>query len=316
MMRALKAFHVTVATALLVVSLLTACNEQSAVSDRRATLMRTEVMQTPEGRMALTLTGSIQARYRDELSFRASGRVIERLVDVGQHVEKGQLLARLDSRNEEADLWGATPAVAAAEARLQLVQADLDRQKALVSQAFTRGGSFEQGQIDLRSAEVSLEMAQAQLGRAKDALGYTELRADAAGLITRRILQVGQVVQPSQAVLSLARDGERVAVFEIPESALLRGLRGDDIALRLVSNPAVTAIGHVRDIFPALDRRRSIARVEVTIENPPAEMALDSAIIGTAKCNRLVPYCDALLAIERSTGRSRWSLSTSSYQRG
>ena len=295
MMRALKAFHVTVATALLVVSLLTACNEQSAVSDRRATLMRTEVMQTPEGRMALTLTGSIQARYRDELSFRASGRVIERLVDVGQHVEKGQLLARLDSSNEEADL---------------------DRQKALVSQAFTRGGSFEQGQIDLRSAEVSLEMAQAQLGRAKDALGYTELRADAAGLITRRILQVGQVVQPSQAVLSLARDGERVAVFEIPESALLRGLRGDDIALRLVSNPAVTAIGHVRDIFPALDRRRSIARVEVTIENPPAEMALDSAIIGTAKCKRLVPYCDALLAIERSTGRSRWSLSTSSYQRG
>src|SRR3974377_44804 len=111
MMRALKAFHVTVATALLVVSLLTACNDQSAVSDRRATLMRTEVSQTPEGRMALTLTGSIQARYRDELSFRASGRVIERLVDVGQHVEKGQLLGRLAFRHAETEFVGVPPAV-------------------------------------------------------------------------------------------------------------------------------------------------------------------------------------------------------------
>jgi RND family efflux transporter MFP subunit len=266
--------------------------------------------------MALKLTGSVQARFRDELSFRASGRVRERLVDVGQHVEKGQILARLDRSKEEADFLGATPAVADAEARLRLVQANIEHQKALFLNASTTNDGFEQAQIDLRSAEVSLEAAQAQFGAAKDALSYTELRADSAGLITRRTFEVGHVVLASQAVLSVARDGERDAVFEIPDSSFLRELRGDQIALRLVSNPAVTAIGHVRDISPALNRNTSTVRVKVTIENPPADMKLDSAIIGTAICKRLVPYCDALLAIDRSVGRPRSSSLTFSYDRG
>jgi RND family efflux transporter MFP subunit len=315
MMRVLKNVRVPITTALLV-SFLTGCNDQSAVSDRHASLIRTEVMQTREGRMALMLTGSVQARFRDELSFRVSGRVIERLVDVGQHVIKGQILARLDSSKEEADFLAATPAVAATEARLRLVKANLEHQKALSLSSSTIKQGFEQAQIDLRSAEVSLEAAQAQLGTARNALSYTELRADSAGLITWRTFEVGHVVQASQAVLSVARDGERDAVFEIPGSSFLRELRGDEIALRLVSNPAVTAIGHVRDISPVLSRHASIVRVKVTIENPPVDMKLDSAIIGIAICKRLTPYCDALLAIERSGSRPRSSSLTSSYDRG
>src|SRR3974390_532917 len=116
MMRVRKSLGVPITTALLV-GLLTGCNDQSAVSDRSASLMHTEVMQTREGRMALMLTGSVQARFSDELSFRVSGRVIERFVDAGQHVIKGQILARLDPSKEEADFLAAAPAVAAADAR-------------------------------------------------------------------------------------------------------------------------------------------------------------------------------------------------------
>ena len=70
----------------------------------------------------------------------------------------------------------------------------------------------------MRSAEAPLEAAKAQLGTAKDALGYTELRAGAAGVITARSLEIGQVVQAAQSVFTLAQDGDRDAVFDVYES--------------------------------------------------------------------------------------------------
>ena len=106
----------------------------------------------------------------------------------------------------------------AAEAQLRVARATFDRQNHLIASGFTTRVAFDQAQEGLRTAEGSLEAANAQLGTAKDALGYTELRADASGVITARSLEVGQVVQAGQPVFSLAQDGERDAVFEIYEA--------------------------------------------------------------------------------------------------
>ena len=209
--------------------------------------------------------------------------MIERLVDVGDHVETGKVLARLDPTEQQADVDAAVAAVEASEAQLRVARTNFDRQKALISQGFTTGTAFDQAQEALRSAEASLETAQAQFGTAKDALGYTELRADAAGVITSRSLEIGQVVQAAQPVLVLARDGDRDAVFDVSELVFSGDLESDQISLRLVSNPNVTAAGHVREVSPALDPKTSTVRVKVAIENPPAEMALGSAVVGTAK---------------------------------
>ena len=65
---------------------------------------------------------------------------------------------------------------------------------------------------------ASLETAKAQLGTANEALGDTELHAGAAGVITARNLEIGQVVQAAQSVFTLAQDGDRDAVFDVPES--------------------------------------------------------------------------------------------------
>jgi membrane fusion protein, multidrug efflux system len=262
---------------------LSACNDPSASSSQHSGLVRTEVVQIRYGQNSVTATGSVQARFRADLSFRVSGRVIERLVDVGDHVETGKVLARLDPTEQQADVDAGMAAVAASEAQLRVARTNFDRQKALISQGFTTATAFDQAQEALRSAEASLETAQAQFGTAKDALGYTELRADAAGVITARSLEVGQVVQAAQPVLALARDGDRDAVFDISESVFSGDLQSDQILLRLVSNPNVTATGHVREVSPVLDPKTSTVRVKVAIENPPAEMALGSAVVGTAK---------------------------------
>ena len=132
----------------------------------------------------------------------------------------------------------------------------------------------------MRTAEGVLEAAKAQLGTAKDALGYTELRAGAAGVITARNLEVGQVVQSAQPVFGLAQDGERDAVFDVDEFFLAE-LDEGPVALTLVSDRAVTASGVVREVSPAVDPKSSTVRVKVAIQNPPAAMTLGSAVAGT-----------------------------------
>ena len=266
---------------------LNACNDPLASPPKHLSLVRTDVVQVRHGQNFVTATGSVQARFQADLSFRVSGRVIERMADVGDHVETGKVLARLDPTEQQADVDAAVAAVAASEAQLRVARTNFDRQKALISQGFTTVTAFDQAQEALRSAEASLEMAQAQFGTAKDALGYTELRADATGVITARNLEIGQVVQPAQPVLALAPDGDRDAVFDVSESIFSGDLDSDQISLRLLSNANVTATGHVREVSPALDPKTSTVRVKVAIKNPPAEMALGSAVAGTAKSKPL-----------------------------
>ena len=80
----------------------------------------------------------------------------------------------------------------------------------------------------------------------------------------------------------LAQDGERDAVFDVPESMFFDDMEHDRVSLALVSDPDVTATGFVREISPAVDPKRSTVRVKVTIQNPPPAMTLGSAIAGTA----------------------------------
>jgi membrane fusion protein, multidrug efflux system len=267
----------------LVASSLSACDKQAAGSAGQAAFVRTEIVRPQARQGSVSQTGEVQARFRAELAFRVSGRVITRLVEVGAHVEAGQVLARLDPSEQQADLVAATAAMAASQSQLRVAAATFQRQKTLLSNGFTTRVAFDQAQEGLKSAEASLEDAKAQLGRAKEALGDTELRADAAGLITARRLEIGQVVQAAQPVFSLAQDGDRDAIFDVNEETFFGDIEGSDVSLRLLSDPKVTALGRVREISPAIDTKSSTVRVKVAIQNPPPAMTLGSAVAGTVK---------------------------------
>src|ERR1700758_1926340 len=219
---------------------LAACNDRAASTLERAAFVHTEVVQPRDGQASLTLTGEVQARFRGDLSFRVSGRVLARSVDVGAHVNAGDLLARLEPAEQQADFDAATAAVAAAEAQLRVAQATYDRQSNLLSSGFTTRVAYDQAQEQLRTAQSTLESARAELGRTREALGDTELHARAAGVITARNIEVGQVVQAAQSVFTLAQDGERDAVFDVPESLLLGDMEGGSVSLALVSGTDVT----------------------------------------------------------------------------
>jgi RND family efflux transporter MFP subunit len=267
----------------LVAIALSGCNDHAAAPITRTAIVRTEIVQPRDRQASVTLTGEVQARFRADLSFRVGGRVVARYVDVGAHVQAGEVLALLDPAEQEADVDAATAALLAAESQLRVAKVTFERQKALIASGFTTRTVYDQAQEGLRTAEGVLDSAKAQLGTSKDALGYTALRAEAAGVITARNLEVGQVVQAAQPVFSLAQDGERDAVFDVYESIFFGDLDGSRVSLALVSDAGVTASGYVREVSPAIDAKSSTIRVKVAIQDPPIAMALGSAVAGAVR---------------------------------
>jgi membrane fusion protein, multidrug efflux system len=279
---ALPRFSSAAVALALIATPLAGCDDRSAAPAERAALVRTELVQLRDAYAAVTLTGEVQARYSADLSFRVSGRVLARLADVGAHVAAGELLARLDPAEQQADVDAATAGVAAAEAQLRVAQATFDRQSSLLSSGFTTRVAYDRAQEQLRAVTSTLQSAKAELGRACEALGDTELRARAAGVITARRLELGQVVQAAQPVFTLAQDSERDAVFDVPESMFFDDVEHGRVALTLISNSGVTATGEAREISPAVDPRSSTVRVKIAIHDPPPAMTLGSAVAGTA----------------------------------
>src|ERR1700758_5377791 len=179
----------TVLAVVLLAIPLSGCNDRSTASAERAAFVRTEVVEPRDGQAAVTLAGEVQGRFRADLSFRVSGGVLERFVDVGAHVNACDLRARLDPAEQQADLDAATAGLAAAESQLRVAKATFDRQNYLISSGFTTSTAYDQAKEGLRTAQSTLETAKSQLGQAHEALDDTELPARASGVVTARNLE-------------------------------------------------------------------------------------------------------------------------------
>lgn len=262
------------------VALLGGCRETEtpAASPLPVRVQQVTLMQyKPE----FTLTGEISARVQSDLSFRLSGRIVERTVDVGAHVEAGQVLARLDPKVQEADVDGAAAAVQAAAAKLRQVAANYERQKALLERGHTTRRDYDQAEQEHRSTQALLDSTKAQLAAARDQSDQTVLRAPAAGIITARHMEVGQVAQPSQPVFALAQDGPRDAIVNVQESVITADFT-EGVEIALVSDPTIRTGGEVREVAPVVNATGAV-RVKIGIARTPPGMELGSAVRVTAR---------------------------------
>jgi membrane fusion protein, multidrug efflux system len=260
------------------VSILGGCSDAAPAP----ALVRVAVMEahTTEFAPTVTLTGAIKAQIETDLSFRVSGKIIERRVDVGDHVTPDEVLARLDPRQEQADLASAKAGVQSAEAQLTEARSDFARQKDLLESGFTTRPVYDRAEQTLRSAQALLDSANAQLASAQDQLGYTVLKADVPGVITARYVETGQVVAQANAVLTLARDAARDAVFDVHETIFAQVGRGP-VQVALVSDPGVTAAGEVREVSPGVDAATGTVRVKVALNHLPPQMTLGASVTGS-----------------------------------
>ncbi len=268
---------------MLAVSGLAACQEQTSGPENPPTAVQVEAAVLADYAPAIRLTGEIRARVESDLSFRVAGRITERLVNVGDHVMADQVLARLDPQQQQATVTAAEAAVLSAEAVLRQATSSYERQKALLARGFTTQREHDQAVEAYRTAQASRADARARLGTARDHLSDTVLRAGVAGVITARNAETGQVVQTAQTVFSIAQDGPRDAVFNVNESIFTHELANPAIALTLVSDPAVTATGVVREISPTVDRATGTVRAKVGLAQSLAAMTLGASVIGEGR---------------------------------
>lgn len=165
-----------------------------------------------------TFSGVVAARVQSDLGFRVSGKVIQRLVDVGQRVQKGQPLMRIDPIDLNLAITNQKGAVASARAKFVQAQADEARLRSLVAAGAISAMAYDQAVSALSSAKAQVEAAQAQADVATNASQYAELRADVSGLVVNTDAEPGQVVAAGQTVVQLAKDGAREAAVELPET--------------------------------------------------------------------------------------------------
>ncbi|HBT1835279.1 TPA: efflux RND transporter periplasmic adaptor subunit [Klebsiella pneumoniae] len=184
-------------------------------------------------------TGVIVARTQSDLGFRVAGKVLERRVETGQSVKRGQLLLRLDPADLALQAQSQQRAVDAARARAKKAANDLARYRGLVASGAISAAEFDQINAAAEAARGDLSAAQAQANVAQNATGYAGLLADADGVVVETLAEPGQVVSAGQVVIRLARAGQVVSAGQVVIRLARAGQREARVQLPETLRPAV-----------------------------------------------------------------------------
>jgi len=257
-----------------------ACGEDAKTEAPQARPVRTVTVEKREAGVPITLTGRIEAEDEVALAFRIAGRLLENDRKLGDRVEPGQLVARLESQNERNALRTAQANLAAAQGQLTQARNHFERQDTLLKQGWTTRANHDQAKQAQQTAQSQVDAAEAQLKAAHDLVSFTELKADAPGVVTAIGPGAGEVVQAGQMILRVARKDGRDAVFDVP-AQLIRSAPSDPrITVNLTDDPSVTASGRVREVAQQADSVTRTFAVKVGLTDPPPAMRLGATVTG------------------------------------
>ena len=194
----------------------------------------------------------VRPRTESRLGFRVSGKLLRRMVDVGQHVTAGQALAQLDAQDYKLSVDAAKAQLTAAVANRDLAASDFKRFKDLRDQNFISAAELERRDVALKAAQSQVDQAQAQLAAQGNQSAYTTLVADAAGVVTSADAEPGQVLAAGTPVVRIAQDGARDVVFSVPEDKVNQVKLGSEVEIRMWAGNAVYK-GKVREVSASAD---------------------------------------------------------------
>ncbi|MET0445118.1 MAG: efflux RND transporter periplasmic adaptor subunit [Pseudorhodoplanes sp.] len=248
----------------------------------------------------VSLTGRVEAENEVSLAFRIGGRMIKMDANVGDRVEAGQVIAQLDPVNEQNALRAAQANLTAAQGQLTQARNHFERQDTLLKQGWTTRVNHDQAVQSLQTAESQVEASEAQLKTAQDMVGFTELKADAPGVITAIGPRAGTVVQVGQMIARIARKDGRDAVFDVP-AQLIRSAPSDPlITVALSDDPKVTAKGRVREVAPQANPVTRTFEVKVGLTDPPEAMRLGATVVGRMELSAVSVFEIPASALTRS----------------
>lgn len=215
-----------------------------------------EVAQAHTGSISASYSGTatLEARREAEVVARVGGVVKSLAVEEGDHVEEGQVLAKLDDAELKLQ-------VEQARASLGKLKQDFQRKKQLYDRHLVSSADFETAKYDLAAQQAALDMAELKLR-------WTEIRAPYSGVVTDRYIKAGNMIQANQAAFHVADFKPLIANVFVPETQLAVLEAGQPASLRVDAMPGREFTAHVDRINPAVDAKTGTFKVVVQADDP------------------------------------------------
>lgn len=220
-----------------------------------------------------TYTGVVTPRHEVQEAFRVGGRMDRRLVDVGDAVRAGQVLATLDEKDLRLSMESAQAELKAAASNRERAVTDETRYANLLAKGVASQSEYDQKHLVADEARSRLERAERSLGLARSQLGYARLASSGDGVVTRVSAEPGQVVAQGQAVVSVARQGALEVLVDIPERNL-RDLEGAQAEATLWSEGDRRYRAVLRETAPSADPATRTYAVRYSLPDADAAVRL------------------------------------------
>lgn len=197
--------------------------------------------------------GTVRPRFESDLGFRVAGKMIERMVDVGQKVEAGQVIAKLDPTDLRLAVEAQRAELAAARSSREQAVAAQVRTRTLLAQGHVSQAVLEQRVAAADEANSRVERAERNLAIADNQLSYAVLKTDRAGVVSALLVEAGQVVPVGQPVARIARLDALEVEVAIPEH-LAQSVRTGTAEVELWGSARERMAATLRELSPEADR--------------------------------------------------------------
>lgn len=222
-------------------------NEEQAIPVEVAALTRGEI------ESVLTSSWSLEAEREVKVLARTSNRLKELLVEEGDEVEKGDVLAVLEDREQRTALDRAEVQVAKLEAEYRRIES-LYQQNLVSEQVYT------DTQFELKQLQLSADDARLQLE-------YTQIRAPISGTVSRRHVKVGDIVANNANVFDIVDFTSMVVYLSLSDANLIRLETGQPARITTTSIPGEVFPGFIKRISPVVDARTGTVKVTVGLKD-------------------------------------------------
>jgi multidrug efflux system membrane fusion protein len=256
----------------------------------------------------MSFAGEVRARYETILAFRVSGKMIDRPVEVGDRVRKGQRVARLDSTDYRLGTEALKAQLNSAQAERDFSRDDLTRYHELLNQRVISPAEFDRHETAYTTARERVMTLEAQLSQATNQLQYTDLLADRDGVVTALEVETGQVVAAGQPVIKLARLDEKEIHIDVPEQRVAGIDLHQKVSVTLWADGDRRYTARIREIAAAADPTSRTYRVKATLLERQAEARLGKTAtvwIPVTPSPRITVPFSAVFTPQNEPGRPR-----------
>ena len=248
-----------------------------------------------------SFTGIIGARVQSNVGFRVPGKIVERLVNVGQQVKAGQPLMRIDETDLRLAVTSKRQAVAAARASVVKLDADEQRYAKLMTSGWVPRQRYEQAKAALDTAEAQLSAAEAEARVAENEATYSILMANADGTVVETLGEPGQVVSAGQTVVRIAEAGPREAVVALPET--IRPAIGSVAEASVYGSDARRYSAHLRQLSDSADAQTRTYEARYVLDGEAAAAPLGATVTLRLASQESLPQIQVPLGAVLDDGR-------------